>query len=35
LPEARAILREHGDYDRLTEFGPLVVLNNGVEFAAT
>lgn len=35
LQEARAILEQYGDYDRLTEFGNLVVLNNGVEFAAT
>lgn len=35
LAEAKDILREHGDYDRLTEFGNLVILNNGIEFAAT
>lgn len=35
LAEARALLRAHGDYDHLTEFGSLVVLNNGIEFAAT
>jgi len=35
LGEAREILREHGNYPWLTERGPLVVLNNGIEFAAT
>lgn len=35
LAQARDILQEHGDYDSLTEFGSLVVLNNGIEFAAT
>lgn len=35
LNEAKEILREHGDYDRLTEYGPLVILNNGIEFAVT
>lgn len=35
LDEAKAILREHGDYEWLTENGSLVVLNNGIEFAAT
>jgi putative oxidoreductase len=35
LATARALLREHGDYAALTEFGSLVVLNNGIEFAAT
>ena len=35
LNEAKDILREHGDYDHLTEFGPLVILNNGIEFAVT
>ena len=29
------ILREHGNYPWLTEKGNLVVLNNGIEFAAT
>ena len=32
---ARSLLREHGDYDWLTEKGNFVVLNNGIEFAAT
>lgn len=35
LSEAKAILQEHGNYDALTEYGNLVVLNNGIEFAAT
>ncbi|HSW15347.1 MAG TPA: DoxX family protein [Solimonas sp.] len=35
LQEARSILQEHGDYDRLTEFGNIVILNNGIEFAVT
>lgn len=35
LNEAKEILREHGDYEHLTEHGSLVVLNNGVEFAVT
>lgn len=35
LSRARSILREHGNYNWLTEKGSLVVLNNGIEFAAT
>lgn len=35
LQEVRAILKEHGDYDYLTEHGSVVILNNGIEFAAT
>lgn len=35
LAEAREILREHGDYERLTEYGSIVILNNGIEFAVT
>ncbi|MDH5785703.1 MAG: DoxX family protein [Chromatiales bacterium] len=35
LDKAREILREHGHYDWLTENGSFVVLNNGIEFAAT
>jgi len=35
LAEARQILMEHGDWERLTEFGNLAILNNGVEFAVT
>jgi uncharacterized membrane protein YphA (DoxX/SURF4 family) len=26
---------EHGNYAWLSEHGPLVILNNGIEFAAT
>lgn len=32
---ARDILREHGNYDWLTEAGSITVLKNGIEFAAT
>ena len=35
LDAAREILREHGNYDWLTENGSIVILNNGIEFAAT
>ena len=35
LDRAQAILREHGNYGWLTENGSFVVLNNGIEFAAT
>tara|TARA_Y100000780_G_scaffold193559_1_gene182540 strand:- start:104 stop:280 length:177 start_codon:yes stop_codon:yes gene_type:complete len=28
-------LQEHGNYDWLTSSGRLVILNNGIEFAAT
>lgn len=35
LNEAKDILMQHGDYDHLTENGSLVILNNGIEFAAT
>ncbi|HEY1075464.1 MAG TPA: DoxX family protein [Fontimonas sp.] len=35
LNEAKEILREHGDYEHLTDQGSLVILNNGVEFAVT
>ena len=35
LQAARGLLREHGHYDWLTERGNFVVLNNGIEFAAT
>ncbi len=35
LDVAKQILREHGHYDWLTEKGSFVVLNNGIEFAAT
>ncbi|MFT4926842.1 MAG: putative oxidoreductase [Phenylobacterium sp.] len=29
------ILKTHGDYEWLTESGSIVILNNGIEFAAT
>ena len=32
---ARNLLRRHGNYDWLTEAGPVTVLKNGIEFAAT
>jgi putative oxidoreductase len=35
LQRARDLLQQHGNYDWLTESGNLVVLNNGIEFAAT
>ncbi len=35
LDAARSILQEYGNYDWLTQNGPLVILNNGVEFAVT
>lgn len=35
LSAARDILRENGNYSWLTGSGPLVILNNGIEFAAT
>jgi len=35
LERVRSILREHGNYDWLTGRGSVVVLNNGIEFAAT
>lgn len=35
LNAAKSILREHGNYGWLTENGSFVVLNNGIEFAAT
>jgi uncharacterized membrane protein YphA (DoxX/SURF4 family) len=35
MEKARSILQEHGNYDWLTETGSFVVLNNGIEFAAT
>ena len=35
LDRARAILQEHGNYEWLTSSGSFVVLNNGIEFAAT
>ena len=35
LDAAKGILREHGNYNWLTENGSVVILNNGIEFAAT
>lgn len=35
LDKAKEILMQHGDYDWLTEYGSLAILNNGVEFAVT
>jgi uncharacterized membrane protein YphA (DoxX/SURF4 family) len=35
LDRAKSILKEHGNYEWLTENGNIVMLNNGIEFAAT
>lgn len=35
LAAARSLLQEHGNYPWLTSSGKFVVLNNGIEFAAT
>ena len=35
LDKAKEILQEHANYSWLTENGSFVVLNNGIEFAAT
>ena len=35
LARAKSILREHGNYDWLTEHGGFVISNNGIEWAAT
>jgi len=35
LAAARSLLEQHGNYDWLTGSGSFVVLNNGIEFAAT
>ena len=35
LDRAKDILQTHGNYGWLTENGPVVILNNGIEFAAT
>lgn len=35
LSKAKSLLREHGNYDWLTEAGNFVVSNNGMEWAAT
>jgi putative oxidoreductase len=33
--KARELLKEHGNYKWLTETGPITILKNGIEFAAT
>jgi uncharacterized membrane protein YphA (DoxX/SURF4 family) len=33
--KARDILRQHGNYGWLTDTGPVTILKNGIEFAAT
>lgn len=35
LERARIILQDHGNYEWLTASGKFVILNNGIEFAAT
>lgn len=35
LMRARELLNEYGNYDWLTSSGKIVILNNGIEFAAT
>ena len=35
LAAGRSLLKEHGQYSWLTENGSFVILNNGMEFAAT
>jgi uncharacterized membrane protein YphA (DoxX/SURF4 family) len=35
LDRAKGILQQHGNYDWLTQNGSVVILNNGIEFAAT
>lgn len=35
LSAAKEILKTHGNYEWLTEQGSIVILNNGIEFAAT
>jgi len=35
LAAAKALLQEHGHYEWLTSSGNIVILNNGIEFAAT
>ena len=32
---AKSILREHGNFDWLTQTGNITILKNGIEFAAT
>jgi len=33
--EAKSVLRKHSDYDYLSAAGPITILKNGIEFAAT
>lgn len=35
LDMAKSLLKQHGNYEWLTENGSLVILNNGIEFATT
>jgi putative oxidoreductase len=35
LDRVKSIVQTHGNYDWLTEHGSIVMLNNGIEFAAT
>lgn len=35
LDVIKSLLKEHGNYEWLTENGSVVILNNGIEFAAT
>jgi putative oxidoreductase len=35
LDKARELLKQHGDYTWLTANGDIMILNNGIEFAAT
>lgn len=35
LDKAKSLLKDYGNYDWLTENGSFVILNNGIEFAAT
>lgn len=35
LDMIKSLLKEHGNYEWLTENGSVVILNNGIEFAAT
>ncbi len=35
LDKAKDLLREHGNYDWLTETGNFIISNNGIEWAAT
>lgn len=32
LDQAKSILKQHGNFEYLTDKGPIVVLNNGIEF---